>query len=109
MQSGEGQRERREKIPSKLLTVSAEPDVGLKLMNREMTTGAEIKSQMHNQLSHPGAPLLLSSKRFSHVLPRSPLSALCILASCLENLCLTSGHVNFHLLSSKGCIILFEI
>ena len=38
-QVGEGQREReRERIPSRLCTVSTEPDTGLKLMNHEITT-----------------------------------------------------------------------
>ena len=42
--AGEGQRERvrergeRERIPSRLLTVSAEPNVGLKPTNREIMT-----------------------------------------------------------------------
>ena len=36
---GEGQREReRERIPSRLRTVSAEPDAGLELTNREIVT-----------------------------------------------------------------------
>ena len=38
-QAGEGQREReRERIPSRLHAVSAKPEVGLKLMNREIMT-----------------------------------------------------------------------
>ena len=42
---GEGQRERgRERIPSRLHAVSAEPDTGLKLMNHEIMT--EIESWM---------------------------------------------------------------
>ena len=45
----------RDRILSRLCTVSAEPDVGLKLMNCEIMTWAEIKSQRLNQLSHPGA------------------------------------------------------
>ena len=39
-------RERREKIPSRLYAISTEPDVGLELMNCEITTWAETKSQM---------------------------------------------------------------
>ena len=36
---GEGQREReRKRIPSKLSVVSAQPDVGLELTNREIMT-----------------------------------------------------------------------
>ena len=38
-QAGEGQRERgRERIPSRFSTISAEPDVGLKLTNHEIMT-----------------------------------------------------------------------
>ena len=33
-----------------------EPRAGLELTNREIMTGAKIKSWMLNQLSHPGAP-----------------------------------------------------
>ena len=44
-------RERRERIPSRLYIVSAEPDVGLQLGNLEVMTWAEIKSQM---LGEPG-------------------------------------------------------
>ena len=50
-----GQRENgRERIPSRLHTVSAEPDAGLQLMNPEIMTPAKIKSQMLNRLSHTG-------------------------------------------------------
>ena len=42
-----------EKIPSKLHTVSAEPDSGLEIVNREIMIWAKIKSQMLHQLSHP--------------------------------------------------------
>ena len=34
--------------PNQALTVRAEPNAGLKLMNREIITRAEIKSQMFN-------------------------------------------------------------
>ena len=44
VQVGEGQRERRERIPKRLHAVSAEPDAGLKLMNREIMTYAKVKS-----------------------------------------------------------------
>ena len=43
-------------MPSRLCTGCAEPDVGLELTNRELVTGAEIKSRMLNLLSHPGTP-----------------------------------------------------
>ena len=46
----------RERIPSGLLTVHAEPDMGLEPTNREIMTWAETESQMLNWLSHPGAP-----------------------------------------------------
>ena len=49
----EGERER---IPSRLCTVSAEPDVGLNPTNQEIMTQAEIKSPLLNRLSHEGAP-----------------------------------------------------
>ena len=40
---GEGQRERgRERIPSRLSTISVEPDTGPEPMNREITTCAEV-------------------------------------------------------------------
>ena len=57
MWAGEGQRERerRQRIPSRLSTVSAEPHTGLDPMNCEITTWAEVKSWMLNWLSHPGA------------------------------------------------------
>ena len=51
----EREREReRERIPSRLHAISAEPNVGLKLMNREIMTWAEIKSCPFNRLSHIG-------------------------------------------------------
>ena len=46
----------KERIPSRLHTVSPEPDVGLELMNHEIMTRAETKSWTLNQLSHSGAP-----------------------------------------------------
>ena len=53
----ERDREReRERIPSRLCSVRAEPNVGLEHTNREIMTSAKIKSQMLDQLSHPGAP-----------------------------------------------------
>ena len=45
----------REKILSRLCAISAELLVGLDSSNHEIMTGAEIKSWMFNQLSHPGA------------------------------------------------------
>ena len=54
----EGERENPKKV---LHCQCSEPDVGLKLTNREIMTPAETKSQRINRLSHRGAPLLLSS------------------------------------------------
>ena len=52
---GGAEREERERIPSRLLAVSAEPDAELDPVNCEIMTCAEIKSQKLNRLSHPGA------------------------------------------------------
>ena len=54
--SGGGAERGRERIPGRLHTVSAEPNVGLELRNCKIMTEAKIKSQVLNQLSHPGAP-----------------------------------------------------
>ena len=51
----EAERRRETKIPTTLCTVSAEPDMGLELTNREILTRAKVKSQMFKQLSYPGA------------------------------------------------------
>ena len=56
----EGDRER-ERIPSRLCSVSTEPDMALDPTNHKIMTRAEIKSQPLNQLSHPGAPTTRSS------------------------------------------------
>ena len=47
---GGGAARRRDRIPRGLRALSAEPDAGLELTNRE------IKSHTLNRLSHPGAP-----------------------------------------------------
>ena len=39
------------------LSISAEPDMGLNLMNSEIMTLGEIKSQTLNRLSHAGNPI----------------------------------------------------
>ena len=52
----EREREGRERIPTRFHAVRTEPKVGLKIMNCEIMTLAEIKSQMLNQLNHPGTP-----------------------------------------------------
>ena len=46
-----------ERIPSRLHTVSLEPDAGLKHINCEIVTPAEIKSWTPNRLTHPGTLL----------------------------------------------------
>ena len=57
--SREGQREKeREKIPSRPRTVSTGPSAGLEPTNCEIMTGAKIRSQTLNRLSHLGAPPL---------------------------------------------------
>ena len=51
------EREReKERIPSRLRTVHAEPNAGLELVNREIVTGAEVKSRTLSRPSQPGAP-----------------------------------------------------
>lgn len=48
--AGEGQRERGiRRIPRRLHTVSAEPNMGFKLTNREIMTWVEVKSQTLNR------------------------------------------------------------
>ena len=58
--AGERQRERErkgERIPSRLHTTSAEPNMKLELTNHKIMTWAKTKSWTLNQLSHPGAPV----------------------------------------------------
>ena len=55
---GEAER-KRERISSRLCTVSTEPDEGLNLTNHEIMTWAEIKSQTLTRLSHPCTPRLV--------------------------------------------------
>ena len=57
--SGGGAGRGRERISSRLRTVSAEPNTGPELTNREIMTWAEIESWTLNRLSHPGAPIVL--------------------------------------------------
>ena len=72
---GEGPRERgRERIPSRLWAVSAEPDAGLKLTNREIMTRADIRSQILHQLSYPGTPLMCSFKNVTEGCLGGPVS-----------------------------------
>ena len=57
---GEGQRERwGERIPIRHLAVSPEPGLGLDPTNTEIITCGEIKSQLLNWPSHPGAPKVI--------------------------------------------------
>ena len=48
--------EKRERIPSRFHTVSAEPDMGLNTTNCAIITWAKMKSQMLNCLGHSGVP-----------------------------------------------------
>ena len=57
---GRGRKRGRKRIPSRLHTVSTEPDMGLKLTNCEIMTWAEIKSRTLNWLSYPGGPIFKS-------------------------------------------------
>ena len=54
-QWGRGKERGRERIPSRLQTVSPEPNVGLEPMNCEIMTCGKTKSRTPNRLSHPGA------------------------------------------------------
>ena len=54
--SERGRRSRGREYPSRLL-LSTEPDVGLDLMSYEIRIRSKPKSQMLNQLSHPGTPV----------------------------------------------------
>ena len=47
-ETGGGAEREGERIPSSFCTVSTEPDVGFELMDREIMTCAETKSQMLN-------------------------------------------------------------
>ena len=60
---GAERRREGERIPSSLCIVSTQPNVRLELTNCEIMTRAEIKSQMLNQLSHPGASRRTKSQR----------------------------------------------
>ena len=55
-EQGRGTERGGESIPSRPCAVGAEPHTGLDLLSREITIGAEIKSQTLNRLSPPGAP-----------------------------------------------------
>ena len=50
---------RRERIPSRLRTVSTEPNAGLELRNCEIVARVETKSRRLNRLSPPGAPVIV--------------------------------------------------
>ena len=63
---GRGVRGWRERIPSRLRAVSPEPSVVLRVTNREILTGAEIKSRMPNRLSHPDALIFLTLEEPPH-------------------------------------------
>ena len=77
----ERQRDRgRERIPSRLRTVSAEPNAGLRPTNPELMTRARVKGGTLNRLSHPGAPSLLVSLTW----PFGPRACLFLFFCCTE-------------------------
>ena len=53
---GEAQKERERENPKQALHCHTHLDVGLKLTNHEITTGAKVRQTFH-QLSHPDVPL----------------------------------------------------
>ena len=53
-----GRERRKERIPSGIHTVRVEPNAGHQSTHHKIMTWVEIKSQILNQLSHPGAPHL---------------------------------------------------
>ena len=55
-----------ERILSRLYAVGTEPNVGLDLMNCEIMSWAEIKSQPLNRLSHPGTFTISWFTKMSH-------------------------------------------
>ena len=55
-ESESGAGAKRERIPSRLNTVSTEPDAGLRPTKCESTTRAKTKSWTPNRRNHPGAP-----------------------------------------------------
>ena len=75
VQAGRGRDRGRERIPSRLHTISTEPAAGLKPMNREIVTWAETKSQTLNRLSLPGT---LESMFGTHHRGRAHDTCLCM-------------------------------
>ena len=102
-ETGRGRERQRERISSRLCSVSAEPDLGLNPTNFEIITWAEIKSWMFNQLSHPGAPtLFLNVSFFFFYLSEFILHFVCLLF-CLFILSLPP----YHTLESRDLPVLF--
>ena len=56
---GRGRERGRQRISSRLHTVSTEPDAGLEPTTVKIVTSAKVKNWMLNQPSHPGAPVCL--------------------------------------------------
>ena len=56
-QAGEGQREEETESQTDSALSAQKPDAGLKLMNHEIMTWAETKSQRLNRLHYPGTPM----------------------------------------------------
>ena len=83
-----GRRDRkrgRQRIPSRLHAVSAEPDTGLEFTNCEFMTWAEIRRWMLNQRSHPSILVLLFFiKRMLLFKMRDPINLLKIESPCWD-------------------------
>ena len=54
MEKGQRERGRERQFKNRLPVIIVEPNVGRKLRSLEITISVKIKSQMLNQLSHPG-------------------------------------------------------
>ena len=59
---GRGRDRGRETIPSRLCALRAEPDAVLDPTNCQIMTWAEIKGQKLSQLSHPGVPVVITTR-----------------------------------------------
>ena len=97
---GRGRERRKERIPSRLCTVS----MGLKLTNCEITTWAKIKCWMLNRLNHAGAPDFFFFYIFwvqwrsqkLYIFHLSPLSYICMYRSLSLSLDICISNNIFH-------------
>ena len=70
---GRGRKRGRDRIPSRLCTISSEPHAGLYPTNCEIMTWAKIKSWTLNWLSHPATPQVFYIVKYTFTLwPRNP-------------------------------------